>query len=201
MWGHLLVRAPLSQALPVSGRAGQVPEVPRTPAQGGYGQTSTRRRVASRGVAPSPGPSQGARRPAPSVPGHLLTQNLEPHRASMGPRRGGQEGECGSLPGQAGATAPGAASAPSPPQRCAPPPPPATTPRAPPPPPSAPPAAPGPAYGSLGGISSLGELRQSFPRLRLAGRDSGSGDWRAIDTVTTPSSGQWAAPERYPSRY
>ena len=31
-------------------------------------------------------------------PGHLLTQNLEPHRVSMGSRLRGQEAKAGSLP-------------------------------------------------------------------------------------------------------
>ena len=76
------------------GRTGQVLKATRDLALGG----ATR---------PPPGitspPPRGclrARRCAPSVPGHLLTQNLEPsspepHRASMGPELGCEDGEHG----------------------------------------------------------------------------------------------------------
>lgn len=52
---------------------------------------------------PRPGAVSGAHRCAPTAPGRLLTQNLElsspePHRASMGPKRGGEEGRRGRLP-------------------------------------------------------------------------------------------------------
>lgn len=60
---------------------------------------------------------------APSVPGHLLTQNLEPsspepHRTSMGLGRGGEEGERVASPAREGA--PGATAAPRAPPRSAP---------------------------------------------------------------------------------